>query len=35
MRETNTATITTSASHGFTTGRQVFLLDVGDNFDGN
>lgn len=35
MRETNTATITTSTSHGFTTGRQVFLLDVGDGFDGN
>lgn len=34
-RETNTATITTSTTHGFTVNRQVFLFDVGDNFDGN
>lgn len=34
-RETNTATITTSTTHGFTVNRQVFLFGVGDNFDGN
>ena len=35
VRDSNISTITTSTSHGFTTSRQVFLLDVGDGFDGN
>lgn len=34
-RTTNVSTITTSNAHGFSIGKQVYIYDVGDNFDGN